>query len=240
MTTKTGNFWKKAAGCLLTLTLMSACSSASAASSSSTITAETADISTKYAEVQSVNGSSVTVAYGTVQEKSADTQNGAAPSGAPDASAMPEGSAAPDMTSGATSASTDSTTGATSSTDSTSGATAGQAPDGKGQQGQAPDGSAPQGGTPAEGTMPSMSAADLLGFTASGDTATITIDSDVTIIKNSQTVSVSDIAAGDILMITCTGDKVTAVEIMSAEIPQSGQPGAQASAAPTADATAGA
>jgi len=230
MTTKTGNFWKKAAGCLLTLTLMSACSSASAASSSSTITAETADISTKYAEVQSVNGSSVTVAYGTVQEKSADTQNGAAPSGAPDASAMPEGSAAPDMTSGATSA----------STDSTSGATAGQAPDGKGQQGQAPDGSAPQGGTPAEGAMPSMSAADLLGFTASGDTATITIDSDVTIIKNSQTVSVSDIAAGDILMITCTGDKVTAVEIMSAEIPQSGQPGAQASAAPTADATAGA
>ena len=230
MTTKTGNFWKKAAGCLLALTLMSACSSASAASSSSTITAETADISTKYAEVQSVNGSSVTVAYGTVQEKSADTQNGAAPSGAPDASAMPEGSAAPDMTSGATSASTDSTTGATSSTDSTSGATAGQAP----------DGSAPQGGTPAEGTMPSMSAADLLGFTASGDTATITIDSDVTIIKNSQTVSVSDIAAGDILMITCTGDKVTAVEITSAEMPQSGQPGAQASAAPTADATAGA
>jgi hypothetical protein len=230
MTTKTGNFWKKAAGCLLALTLMSACSSASAASSSSTITAETADISTKYAEVQSVNGSSVTVAYGTVQEKSADTQNGAAPSGAPDASAMPEGSAAPDMTSGATSA----------STDSTSGATAGQAPDGKGQQGQAPDGSAPQGGTPAEGAMPSMSAADLLGFTASGDTATITIDSDVTIIKNSQTVSVSDIAAGDILMITCTGDKVTAVEIMSAEMPQSGQPGAQESAAPTADATAGA
>ena len=134
MTTKTGNLWKKAAGCLLALTLMSACSSASAASSSSTITAETADISTKYAEVQSVNGSSVTVAYGTVQEKSADTQNGAAPSGAPDASAMPEESAAPDMTSGATSASTDSTTGATSSTDSTSGATAGQAPAGKGQQ----------------------------------------------------------------------------------------------------------
>ena len=219
MSIKTGNLWKKAAGCALALTMMSACSSASAASSSSTITAESADISTKYAQVQSVDGSSVTVAYGTIQEKSADGQNGgAAPSSAPDASAMPEGSAAPDMTSGAT-----------SSADSTTGATAGgnQAPDGKGQQGQAPDASAPQGGTPSESAMPSMSAADLLGFTASGDTATITVDSDVTIIKNSQTVSVSDIAAGDILMITCTGDKVTAIEIMSAEIPQSGQPGGQ-------------
>jgi hypothetical protein len=226
MSIKTGNLWKKAAGCALALTMMSACSSASAASSSSTITAESADISTKYAEVQSVDGSSVTVAYGTIQEKSTDGQNGgAAPSSAPDASAMPEGSAAPDMTSGAT-----------SSADSTTGATAGgnQAPDGKGQQGQAPDGSAPQGGTPSESAMPSMSAADLLGFTASGDTTTITLDSDVTIIKNSQTVSVSDMAAGDILMITCTGDKVTAIEIMSAEMPQSGQPGAQASDAPTA------
>lgn len=165
-----------------------------------TDTTQTADASIVFGKVTAINGTSITLALGTISQGK-DMGSGEAPTNIDNTTTK----------SGTSSSTTETTPAAPPSGEVPSG-------DAQGAGGQAPSGEAPSGEAPsADGQAPDMSAM----FEESGETLTITVEDEslIKIVSGSETTtgSLSDIAVDTILNIEYDdSDNITSITIQSA------------------------
>ncbi|MBC3797324.1 beta strand repeat-containing protein [Acetobacterium tundrae] len=191
-----------------------------------------------YGKVTAINGSDLTIAVGTLNEGSGDSQTTTQPANATDNSTTTQPANATDnSTTTQPATATDSSTTTPPTPPTTTGTDAQTPPSGTAPSGTAPSGTAPSG--TAQGSMPEL-------LTLTGETRTITLSDAVSITKQSASqpgsganststdsasgtaASVSDITTGTVLKITykSNSQKIASLEIITG----GGQTGGSAAA----------